>query len=143
MTDTSAPQAPLNAYTCTDIDDGYSTTVRAESASKAAQAYVDGGGWHVDDRTIWIRVRVDGHGVHRIAIEPEAPTCANNSDGHDWRDLYTTGSGGGVLITERCHTCQMLRHVDTWAQCPVTGEQGLHSLRYDPNHPDHEPDCDY
>jgi len=97
MTDTSAP---LNAYTCTDIDDGYSTTVRAESAAKAAQAYVDGGGWHVDDRTIWIRVQVDGHGVHRIAIEPEAPTCANNSDGHDWRDLYTTGSGGGVLITE-------------------------------------------
>jgi len=93
--------APLNAYTCTDIDDGYSTTVRAESAAKAAQAYVDGGGWHVDDRTIWIRVQVDGHGVHRIAIEPEAPTCANNSDGHDWRDLYTTGSGGGVLITER------------------------------------------
>ena len=102
MTDTSAPQAPLTAYTCTDIDDGYSATVRAESAAKAAQAYVDGGGWHVDDRTIWIRVRVDGHGVHRIAIEPEAPTCANNSDGHDWRDLHTTGSGGGVLITERC-----------------------------------------
>jgi len=49
---------------------------------------------------------------------------------HDWVQGQVMGSGGGVCYVETCSLCGARRHVDTWAQNPETGEQGLTSISY-------------
>ena len=40
------------------------------------------------------------------------------------------GHGGGVVYHEVCAHCGALKTVDTWAQNPENGVQGLTSVRY-------------
>ena len=86
----------------------------------------------VDTETAWEH--------HRIAIEPIEPDCVDGED-HDWQAPHEIvggsednpgvwGSGGGVLIERVCVHCGCARTIDTWAQDPTDGEQGLESTKY-------------
>lgn len=77
-----------------------------------------------------------------VAIDPPEPRC-EDGDSHDWRrplalvggireNPGVQGHGGGVIITDVCMHCGCERRVDTWAQDPETGEQGLESVCYAP-----------
>lgn len=78
----------------------------------------------------------------RVAIDPEEPECAPYGEEHDWQSPHEIlggcesspgvwGHGGGVWIHEVCMRCGCLRVIDTWAQDMETGQQGLHSVRYE------------
>lgn len=78
-----------------------------------------------------------------VTVEPKEPPCVNGRD-HDWRSPHrivgglkenpgVRGHGGGVVSTEVCGACGCERLTDTWAQDPLTGEQGLTSVTYTPN----------
>lgn len=128
-------------------DDGNAeAAIEAASAAEAAQEYVDTGDWGENTRTSWITVYVatspDATEREKItvAIEPEEPECDCDHD-HDWRSPYSVlgglrenpgvwGHGGGVIITEVCAYCGAYRVIDTWAQDPDTGAQGLRSTEY-------------
>lgn len=73
-------------------------------------------------------------------IEPEEPDCTRG-EVHEWCSPHSVlggcaenpgvqGHGGGVVITKICRHCGTYRVTDTWAQDPVTGEQGLRSVGY-------------
>ena len=93
------------------------------------------------DGTIWIEVGVhevdaDGEPVDggaeawdTVALHPEEPACS--ADEHAWVDhTGPYGHGGGVVYTERCAQCGLLRRTDTWAQDRRTGQQGLVAIEY-------------
>lgn len=133
----------------------------ARSASEARRAYVDSANWGVVDETTWVGVRAwrrlvallaDGavvtdddsldDGFGRVAIEPEEPPCADGHD-HDFRSPHwlvggcdsnpgVWGHGGGVIMRAGCRHCGCGCVVDTWAQDPEDGTQGLTSTRYEP-----------
>jgi hypothetical protein len=65
-----------------------------------------------------------------ITVDPEEPGCINQ-DEHTWEEEHIRGNGGGVIVTEICRDCNRLRITNTWAYRRDTGEQGLHSVRYD------------
>lgn len=75
----------------------------------------------------------------KVEIEPVPPRCVAHN--HDWRTPYSLlgglrenpgvrGHGGGVVMRSVCRHCGIYRVVDTWAQDPVDGEQGLTSVTY-------------
>lgn len=74
-----------------------------------------------------------------VEIEPEEPECSY-AGGHKWKDHESgvQGHGAGVIYTEFCAHCGCGKHVDTWAQRPDTGQQGLASVSYE----EHEFDCE-
>lgn len=134
-------------FICTDGN--ADIEIEAETSREAAQEYVDGGDWNLDDGTIWITVyttEIDdgeevGENQHEIAIDPPEPDCEPGHD-HDWQSPYDLvggikenpgvwGKGGGVVMEEVCVVCGCARHTDTWAQNPENGVQGLTSLRYE------------
>ncbi len=96
--------------------------------------------------TVWIDVRVRCEETGEsdsdsVTLEPDAPYCADDHE-HDWCSPHALvggleenpgvhGHGGGVIITEVCRHCGCKRVTDTWAQNPVTGEQGLRSVSYE------------
>jgi len=117
----------------------------AEDGRAAAREYVEGGDWGELNRTDWVDVWAwrralaldeDGRVItiemdrarHTIEIEPEEPDCTH--DEHDWHEWRVRGHGGGVEITEVCAHCGRYMIIDTWAQRPDTGEQGLRSIEY-------------
>lgn len=129
----------------------------AESGEAAAQEYVEGGDWGSDEnKTFWIgvcawrkgftvedgeveEVETDSE-AHTIEVNPTEPEC-EHEDGHDWQSPHELvggcesnpgvwGNAGGVVINEVCIHCGCGRTTDTWAQNPVTGEQGLTSVEY-------------
>jgi rRNA maturation endonuclease Nob1 len=117
----------------------------AESGEAVAQEYVDDGDWGERTSTDWIDVWAwrralaldeDGQVItieidrdrHTIEINPEEPDCTHNE--HDWHERDVRGHGGGVIITDVCAHCGRYMIVDTWAQRPDTGEQGLRSIEY-------------
>jgi hypothetical protein len=130
----------------------------AESATEAAQEYVDGGSWGEVESTTWIHVRTwrvaigpdakgdacewtISEGTIIVPIEPEEPECSH-SGGHDWQSPYELlgglrenpgvwGKGGGIVAEEVCMRCGCSRTTDTWAQDPETGAQGLESHSYE------------
>lgn len=130
----------------------------AESGLEAAEECVSNRTKERTQETYWINVvcwrrgfmlNADGVAVelqldresHTIAIEPDEPDCEDGHE-HDWRSPYSVlggvkenpgvwGNGGGVLLKEVCAHCGTYRITDTWAQCPSTGEQGLHSTAYE------------
>lgn len=134
--------------------------IEAETAREAAEEYVADGDWGDAETTRgavatrWVTVRVwrevDGEredeDSHCVEIEPTEPECEPESilgpDGeripagappaHDWGEDRNspTGHGGGVIIRETCTRCGCRRKIDTWAQRPDTGEQGLTSVSY-------------
>lgn len=71
-----------------------------------------------------------------VAIDPPEPACTERA--HDWRDAgapgfgdVVCGNGGGVILRRRCAHCGLARIVDTWAQRPDNGVQGLTSVHYE------------
>lgn len=98
------------------------------------------------DETFWVHVtaRCEEDGTTEnftVEVNPKEPPC-DHSEGHDYvarRDLHgglkenpgVFGKGGGVTIDESCRHCGTRKHIDTWAQDSVTGEQGLTSVSYD------------
>jgi len=80
----------------------------------------------------------------RVTVEPVPPACAAGHDhDHDWRAPHEVvggceenpgvrGHGGGTIEHSVCSHCGAYRVVDTWAQDPDTGEQGLCSVEYRP-----------
>lgn len=151
----------MRRYLCWDAETHSidAIEIEAESARAAAQSYVNGGDWHVDDRTIWIDVRVaelprepdeldlEHDSRHRIAVEPAEPDCVDQNGRrrrglHAWsNDVRLVGGlrenpgvfacGGGVVIRRICTQCGAGEVVNTWATDPATGEQGLRSLHYE------------
>lgn len=124
-----------------------------DSGESAAQEYVDGGDWSEGEETWWayvyawrrgfavdsdggvIEVEVDRR-QHTVEVTPDEPDCTSD-DGHDYSDGGdefggVRGHGGGVTITTSCTRCGLIRTENTWAQCRLTGRQGLHSVAYKP-----------
>ena len=137
-------------------DDGNAEiTEEHDSGYEAAQSYVDTGDWGESDETSWITVYVwreaideDGDIVrvdedrHKIEVEPKEPECIDGNE-HYWRSPYEIvggckenpgvyGSGGGVTIQEVCMHCGCGKLTDTWAQDRNDGQQGLTSVKYEP-----------
>lgn len=85
--------------------------------------------------TYWIDADVlDAAGTvvanrRNVPIDPSEPDCTERA--HDWRDAVVRGHGGGVILRYRCAHCGLARIVDTWAQRPDTGVQGLTSVHYE------------
>jgi hypothetical protein len=137
-------------------DDG-NAEVESEAGSgiEAAQEYVDTGDWGEITETTWItvwawRLGINMYGEwcevermgHKITLEPEEPVCID-ADGHDWQAPHSIvggikenpgvwGHGGGVTIDEVCVRCGCGKTIDTWAQDPTDGAQGLRSVSYEP-----------
>lgn len=129
-------------FTCWD-DSGCEVQIEAPDAETAAREYVDGGDWYESDGTWWCSVWTEGENGQtekvKVAVEPAEPKC--EGDEHDWQSPHEIvggiaenpgvfGHGGGVTIHEVCSVCGCGRILDTWAQDPTDGEQGLRSVRY-------------
>jgi hypothetical protein len=111
------------------FEDGVEETVEAESldeAKKLAREMLREGDWQ-GETTCWpsatIYRDVDGEWVEAgetyITVHPEEPDCAEDEDGeeleHDWVDSDTQLHGGGVVVTEVCRHCGVVRVRDTWS----------------------------
>lgn len=57
--------------------------------------------------------------------------CVEADEGYDVT-VTVEPKGGGVVSTEVCGACGCERLTDTWAQDPMTGEQGLTSVAFTP-----------
>ena len=136
-------------------DEGADKIILADSwgdAREQAQEWIDDCDWDTSDGTFWVRVHVaelddngnvtDMQDSVKVAIEPEEPPCIDDT-GHDWQNPHEIvggieenpgvwGNGGGVIIKEVCLRCGCGKTTDTWAQDPNTGEQGLTSVKYEP-----------
>jgi hypothetical protein len=136
-----------------DNGDGEMETC-SDTLRAAAQEYVDGGSWGDDiTSTTWVHVHAwtryvlgemtlddDDREDFAIAVDPEEPECSESD--HEWESPREVvggcesspgvfGHGGGVICREVCAHCGALKVIDTWAQCPETGEQGLTSVHYE------------
>lgn len=130
----------------------------AANGYSAAKSYVETGDWDDGEpnlTTFWVNVGAYRQGLdsdgewtqvdektYKIAVEPEEPECEYS--GHHWDSPYSIvgglredpgvhGNGGGVVITNVCLQCGCERKVNTWAQDPQDGEQGLESTTYRPS----------
>ena len=156
---TKAIQNNPNEAATWHVDDGNGEMVSTcETAEEAAQEYVDCGEWGMDEpdaKTTWITVHVWRMGIddkgslvpvdestHTITLDPPEPDCTH-ADGHLWECPHALvggiaenpgvwGHGGGVTIQAVCMRCGCGRFTDSWAQNMETGEQGLDSVRYEP-----------
>jgi hypothetical protein len=101
--------------------------IEADTAEEAAQEYVDGGEWGVNEfgKTAWIEVRVWPASMTRqeamddgedeaimVRVDPDEPEC-DSEDGHDWQESGSIGNGGGVITTEVCRRCDCRRTTNT------------------------------
>lgn len=131
---------------------GYDT-IRAKDdadAERQLEEWVRDGEYGQHDestaKTLWVHTYYEREGGEQtritVQIDPDEPDCIDGED-HDWQspiDLVggcdenpgVYGHGGGVTITELCIHCGCERTMDTWAQDPNTGEQGLESVAYVP-----------
>lgn len=133
----------MTIYNCTD---GYADIeIEADSAEEGAREYVAGGDWRAEgDGTTWVTVTVtdeDGDdSSYTITVDPDEPPCVDG-EAHDWQSPLEVvggidenpgvwGHGGGVIMTEVCRHCGRYQVIDTWAQNPEGGEQGLTSTVY-------------
>lgn len=114
------------------------------AALEKAEKWILGGDYAPREHTYWVEygIRESGESVwewSEIAIDPPEPKCTKKR--HKWLAPVSVvgglkenpgvyGHGGGVNITTCCKFCGMFRIVDTWAQNPVTGKQGLDSTSY-------------
>lgn len=82
--------------------------------------------------------------THTIAVDPAEPDCVAG-EAHDWAAPHDIvggiaenpgvwGNGGGIVMRLACLRCGCGSTVDTWAQDPQTGEQGLTSTSYAEGH---------
>lgn len=126
-----------------------SIMVEANSPRAAAEEFASA--FDAGDSTIWVSCRVQplddaGNPVgdyesHTVAVDPVEPECEGDHE-HDWQSPYSVvggirenpgvwSSGGGVKRKTTCAHCGAYQLVDTWAQDPNTGEQGLESISYE------------
>jgi hypothetical protein len=138
------------------VEEGHSYDVgeasSAEEALEIAKARVDRANYEVD-RSIWIHVAVRREGIPgvvagaKVRLDPKPPPCGRNGGEHAWSDDHDMvggcksnpgvwGSGGGVRMHWGCKKCGCQKAVDTWAQDPYDGEQGLTSVEYNERHYD-------
>lgn len=142
----------MTTYVCDDAGCGNDILIEAASPYKAAREYVEGADWGQDEGTTWVDVvvtpldddgeRLDDETVTiTVAVDPPVPPCSG--DEHDFQSVYELvgglqdnpgvyGHGGGVTIHTVCVHCGVHHHVDTWAQNPENGEQGLTREWYEP-----------
>ena len=104
-----------------------------DEAVEAAEEWCNEGSWDQDKQTVWVGLNVrnletDESRRITVTMEPNEPKCTEPE--HAWADYRVHGHGGGVICTDTCSHCGIVRKVDTWAQNPETGEQGLHSTEY-------------
>lgn len=85
--------------------------------------------------TIWVEVgveTVEGEEASWLSewvqADPDEPACSSAE--HAWADGSPIGHGGGAVVTDTCDKCGLERTVDTSAQNPANGEQGLRSIAY-------------
>lgn len=133
--------------------DGASKTITAESLADAiteAEDWARDRSWNLENETYWVQVylmdmdeegeEIDSHRI-KVQIDPAEPDCTESE--HDWQapveivggikeNPGVWGHGGGVTIEEVCLHCGCGKLIDTWAQDPETGEQGLQSVAYQP-----------
>lgn len=133
--------------------EGASKTITADSLANAmtqAEDWARDGSWDLANRTVWVHAyliemdddgkEIDSHRI-KVQIDPEEPDCTQSE--HNWQapvDIVggikenpgVWGHGGGVTIQEVCLHCGCGKLIDTWAQDPETGEQGLRSVSYQP-----------
>jgi hypothetical protein len=139
-------------------DDGNAEIeIETDSAQEAAEEYVEGGEWGERNETGWVTVWTWRYGIdeagdivhvdreaHTVTIEAIEPACLKGEEHHEWDDPIeivggckespgVEGHGGGVRIHEVCMKCGCGKVIDTWAQNPETGEQGLHSVEFTVN----------
>jgi len=84
--------------------------------------------------TVWISYGVrsllhDDGADNTVTIDPTEPKCAEGHD-HEWKDGGVHGNGGGVVSTDVCVHCGLVRATDTWAQ-DGNGQRGLTSILYE------------
>lgn len=128
-------------YYCNDGPGQGWVEIEADSAREAAQEFIYGGDYPPVAETDWVDVQVvlaapDGSRptdadpkTITVAVDPHEPGCPDEA--HDWTEIRVIGHGGGVVSTDRCRICGLLRHTDTWAQRRDTGEQGLTAVSYE------------
>lgn len=126
----------MKKYLCNDANSAIE--IEAVSPRAAAKAFV--AAFEPAARTYWVTVAVTpvrwGRPVksmrskHKIAVDPPEPACAEDSAGHEWKDVSMRCHGAGVVYVDRCQRCGWYREVDTYAQDHDDGEQGLHSVAY-------------
>lgn len=122
---------------------------------QAHESWLNGDWFAVGElTTVWIDVAVipldsdddelwDEHETVTVRINPPVPACTE--DEHDWQaprgivggiaeSPGVFGHGGGVIQHECCMHCGCRRTMNSWAQRPDTGEQGLESVTYKPGY---------
>jgi hypothetical protein len=133
-----------------ELNDGISyhsiEAATADAAEAEARRWIEGGDYMCTEnpRTTWVDCRItevdandepvdDGESwTITVQIDPPVPACTDAA-GHDWQPGPdgVRGHGGGVIARDYCGWCGTYKAVDTWAQRPDTGEQGLTSIRYE------------
>lgn len=131
-------------------EDGQSYETRCFDSDEAALAYaveqVNRSNYEPLEKTYWVDVMVKNEATEEVlsetvTLEPDEPDCAKGR-AHDWQSPYEVlgglkenpgvwGHGGGAIIREVCAHCGRYRVIDSWAQRPDTGEQGLTSVTYE------------
>lgn len=157
--DSNRPEEPEEEeeepVTYTYREDGCSDTYLAadtmeEAIEEAHELTRDSFSDETVEETSWVDGWVIGSdgSEERITttIDPEEPTCPNGE--HDWcqpewlggcaENPGVWGHGGSVMGTDVCRHCGLAKHWDSWAQRPDTGEQGLHSVRYESEYAQNE-----
>lgn len=139
------------AYYLIDCESGVREEVAGDIDAAVARAHewATEGDYGEVTSTVWVDVAVyeveDGYEDTCIKtvtaeVDPDEPGCEDGLN-HDWRAPYALvggvkenpgvrGHGGGVISTEVCVCCGCERVVDTWAQRPDNGVQGLTSTEY-------------
>jgi hypothetical protein len=138
----------MKTYDAWIQDDLGDTVIEAESmeaAVKLATEWVRAGDWGEFQKTKWVDFSIqeqgsDHHDEYTVTIDPKEPECAEDCT-HEWvipievvggvkENPGVYGHGGGVTMTSICKHCGWYRIIDTWAQRPDNGEQGLEGTEY-------------
>jgi hypothetical protein len=140
------------AHTFTCTVDGYKIENNATSLIECIDIgldYIENVEVENINETVWFEMvvkEIDENGEtireesHTVPRDPPEPKCLSGKE-HDWCSPYDLvgglkenpgvwGHGGGVIEKDICRHCGAYRTVDTFAQNPVTGEQGLTSVTY-------------
>jgi hypothetical protein len=120
-------------YIVRDCYGGDERLIDALSPLYAAQEYVDNGDYgplEEGEGTAWVNCMVRQEEVDcgeekiKVAIHPDEPECCD--DTHVWKSLRI-----GKSLEETCIYCGLVRRINTWAQDPQDGVQGLLSVRFE------------
>lgn len=128
----SGEARPYRVAVCGD-DAG---SVLATCAREAISRVDAGDGFDPEPKTFWVPVDVvavfdpDDAASALVAVHPPEPACRTPGE-HSWRGLWMQPHGGGAMGEDYCRACGVRKVWDSWATDPVTGTQGLESVRYE------------